>query len=140
MPMLIAARTLLVAVIGVVAVAWGTARRWDYSRITGRDIAAAEFAHIRERLPHGPALVDVKDDDSASVHQSDGDRTGEAQSFHALVYEMPSMKLLRVNVPFWAMRRLRSSGFTYLGQFYFLEDTDFDPIRVNLTMKDVERH
>ena len=53
---------------------------------------------------------------------------------------MPSRKLLHVDVPFRAVRWLRPSGFTWLGQFYFLEDTEFDPIRVGLSLNDVERH
>jgi hypothetical protein len=74
------------------------------------------------------------------VHRSAADHTGKIQSFHALIYEMPSRKLRRVNMPFWAVRHLRSSGFTYLGQFYFFGDTEFDPFRVELSLNDVDRH
>jgi hypothetical protein len=112
----------------------------DYAEVTTTEAAAAEFSRVREQLGKQDPLVEVKDDGATVIHRSPVAPTSDIQSFHTLVYEMPSRKLLRVNMPFWAMRHLRSSGFRYLGQFYFLEDTEFDPIRVELSLEDVERH
>jgi hypothetical protein len=126
--------------LGAFALAGTAACSRDDSEVTPPETAAAEFSRVREQLGPQNPLVEIKDDGSTVVHRSDASRATDIQSFHALVYEMPSRKLLRVNVPFWAMRHLRSSGFTYLGQFYFLEDTEFDPVRVGLTLSDVERH
>ena len=137
MPALV--RLCALATVGVLVVLGGMACSRDYSEVTTTEAAAAEFARVRAQLGNQASLVEISTDGSVVVHRSQPSHGGDIQSFHTLVYEMPSKRLLRVNIPFGAMRFLRRKGFTYLGQFYFLEDTEFDPIRVGLSLEDVER-
>ena len=130
----------LVVIVGALVLVGSTACSHDYAAVTPTQEATAEFARVRGQLAKQEPLVEMSDDGAAVVHPSAVDHSGEIHSFHALVYEMPSRQLLRVNFPFRVVRLLRSSGFTYLGQFYFLEDTEFDPVRVGLSLSDVERH
>jgi hypothetical protein len=148
--MVVSTRRFIVAIIPVAILASSAACSRDYSEVTTPATATAEFSRVRQQLGNSKPLVEIIKDNgdcwsqgnpcAAVVHRSAADQAGQIQSFHALVYEMPSRKLLRVNLPFRAVRLLRRSGFTYLGQFYFLEDTEFDPIHVGLSLDDVERH
>ena len=137
--MRILSRGYVLTLVGLIALG-SAACSYDYSEIATTEAAAAEFARVRAQLGNQVSLVDIRADGSVVVHRSQTGREEDLHGFHTLVYEMPSRRLLRVNMPFRALRFLRRSGFTYLGQFYFLEDTEFDPIRVGLSLEDLERH
>lgn len=56
------------------------------------------------------------------------------QSFHTLVFDpRGGERLVRIDVPYWFARR-----FAWLGQLTFLDDTEFDPDAISLTVNFIE--
>lgn len=49
---------------------------------------------------------------------------------------------MRIDVPYWYARRFagRDGHFDWLGELTFLDDTEFDPEPIRLTLDQIERH
>ena len=50
-------------------------------------------------------------------------------------------RLVRIDVPYWFARKFagRNGEFKWLGQLTFLDDTEFDPESIRLSVDEVER-
>jgi hypothetical protein len=131
-------------VIGI-AVAGGVAffiSRHHDSEIVSRATADAEFARLRHALGNQPPLVDVHDNGDPVMNRTFTAPAPEGaalRTLHTVVFESRSGKLVRIELPFRIVRLMHAKGFTYLGGFTFLEDTEFDSDRVLLTLDDLER-
>lgn len=99
--------------------------------------AERAFADERARLPRGAAIVTIHDGGEPSVHRGLS-RTGVARTLYCTVFDTRSQRLVRINLPLAVVRVMRPGGFTYLGEITFLEDTDFDADRVDLTLDDLD--
>ncbi len=113
------------------------------SQVVSTTAAADEFNRARAIFAGQQPLVEVRDGDDSIVHRTDAapkavDRPA-VQTLHTVIFEARSGRLVRINLPFQVARLMHSSGFTYLGEFAFLEDTEFDGDRVLLTLDDLER-
>jgi hypothetical protein len=105
------------------------------------DLADAEFAHLRARFVDEQPLVDM------SRREPSGTATRPAvatplRSFHTVIFDTRGgRRLVRIDVPYWFARRFagRDGEFTWLGQLTFLDDTEFDPESIRLSLDQLER-
>ena len=63
----------------------------------------------------------------------------QAASF-LLKHRMRQERLVRITVPYRFARLFGRRGFRWLGQLTFLDDTEFDPEPIQLSLAQVERH
>ena len=64
-------------------------------------------------------------------------------SFHTVIFDTRgSRRLVRITVPFWFGRLYarHGGGFRWLGELTFLDDTEFDPVSIDLSLTAIERH
>jgi len=105
------------------------------------ELADAEFASLRARFVDEQPLLDMSRRQAAGV----GARSAVATpltSFHTVIFDTRSShRLVRIDVPYWFARRFPGSDgqFTWLGQLTFLDDTEFDPEPIRLSLDEVER-
>jgi hypothetical protein len=105
------------------------------------ELADAEFASLRARFVDQQPLLDMSRRQAAGVWA----RPAVAlplTSFHTVIFDTRgSHRLVRIDVPYWFARRFagRDRRFTWLGQLTFLDDTEFDPEAIRLSLDEVER-
>ncbi|MBY0279138.1 hypothetical protein K2Z84_27710 [Candidatus Binatia bacterium] len=104
-------------------------------------LADSEFAALRARFADQQPLLDTdrRDVSAASGPQPRG---MGLRSFHTVVYDTRGgERLVEIAVPYWFARRFadRNGEFTWLGQLTFLDDTEFDPEAIRLSLAQLER-
>src|SRR5437660_936643 len=133
----IGAAIVLVAVIGILAI---FIYQHHHSRIVTADVASSAIDSERSRFSARPALVEVRDGADPVLHASAQPASNPPRTFHVLLFDTRSGRLVRIDLPMAFVRFRWSDGFTYLGQMTFLEDTEFDPDRVGLSIADLDRY
>lgn len=109
------------------------------SRILTAEAAAFVLDGERARFAAQSPLIEIHDG-GEPVHAVDrAPLAPAARTLHVTVFESRSGRLLHVILPLSVVRLVHSDGFTWLGQMTFLEDTEFDPDRVLLTLDDLSR-
>jgi len=105
--------------------------------------ADAEFTRRRQAFGGQAPLAEIRDGANPLVHRpaAAADATGDPATLvlHVVVFDARSGKIVRITLPWRAVRLMHPNGFTYLGELTFLEDTEFDGDRVLLTLDDLER-
>jgi hypothetical protein len=120
--------------------AWfvATHRHSDPISASGAD---AEFDRIRARFSHEQPFVDMAD--RQLVGGAPTSRVSQPpRTFHTVIFDRRGGdRLVRMTVPFWFARRYaRHDGeFHWLGEFSFLDDTEFDPEPIRVSLNDLER-
>jgi hypothetical protein len=104
--------------------------------------AAAEFRDLRARFAGQPPLLDPGGRQPPGAASA---RPGMAplHSFHTVIFDTRgSRRLVRITVPFWfgRMYARHGGGFRWLGELTFLDDTEFDPVPIDLPLAAIERH
>lgn len=139
-PLLIAGAVGAVASVVIGSAVWLVSRHRE-SRSASAAAAEAEFAQIRSRFSHQPALIDM-----AVRHPVDpaspAAAAGPLRTFHTVVFDTRGgNRLVRISVPYWFGRRYaRHEGqFKWLGELTFLDDTEFDPEVIHLSLAQLER-
>jgi hypothetical protein len=105
------------------------------------ELADAEFARLRARFIDQQPLLDMRRREAGDV----GTRptvTTPLRSFHTVIFDTRgAQRLIRIDVPYWFARRFagRNREFTWLGQLTFLDDTEFDPEAIRLSIDQLER-
>jgi len=105
------------------------------------ELADVEFARLRARFIDEQPLIDMSRREAAVV----APRTAGAaplRSFHTVILDTRgSQRLVRIDVPYWFARRFadRAGKFIWLGQLTFVDDTEFDPEAIRLTIDQLER-
>ena len=104
-------------------------------------VAGAEFSQLRARFADERPLLDMNRRDP---HAGQGmSRTARSlRSFHTIVFDTRGgRRLVRITVPFWFARRFADGNgeFRWLGQLTFLDDTEFDPEPIRLSLDQLER-
>jgi len=63
-------------------------------------------------------------------------QTGSPQhSFHTVIFDTRGcQRIVRITVPYRFGRLFRRGGFRWLGQLTFLDDTEFDPEPIQLSL------
>ena len=105
-----------------------------------RDRADVEFARLRTRFSNQEPLLDMSRRERSASTRASGP-TAPLRSFHTVIFDTRgSDRLIRIDVPYWFARRFAGGGeFTWLGQLTFLDDTEFDPEPIRLSLAQIER-
>ena len=65
------------------------------------------------------------------------------RAFHTVIFDCRGGdRLVEVSVPFWLGRTYarHDGSFAWLGELTFLDDTEFDPKPLRLSIDEIERH
>jgi hypothetical protein len=103
--------------------------------------AQAEFERLRARFTGQTPLVDMEVRATRSAPAGAG--TQPLRTFHTVIFDRRGGdRLVEIAVPFWFGRSYarHEGSFAWLGELSFLDDTEFDPEPVRLSIEDIERH
>ena len=103
--------------------------------------AETEFSQLRARFAHERPLLDM-DRRQASASLGNAPRATSLHSFHTVIFDTRGgQRIVRINVPYWFARRFagRDREFKWLGQLTFLDDTEFDPEAIRLSLDQLEQ-
>jgi hypothetical protein len=115
-------------------------RHRDAAPVTAAS-AQAEFERLRARFGGQTPLVDMQVRAARSTPAGGGAR--QVRTFHTVIFDRRGGdRLVEISVPFWFGRSYARHGgsFAWLGELSFLDDTEFDPEPVRLSIEDIERH
>ena len=102
--------------------------------------AEAEFEQLRARFPGQQPLIGIRRD---PLEGPAGSKSAPPlHSFHTVVLDTRGgPRIVRMTVPYWFGRLFadRSGQFRWLGKLTFLDDTEFDPEAIHLSLKQLER-
>ena len=112
------------------------------STIVSPETADAEFLKLRARFADQRPLLDMAERQAQSENRS-LNRTEALRSFHIVIFDRRGEeRLVHMTVPYWFVKLfpLSSGHFQWLGQLTFLDDTEFDPEAIRLTLSEIEQH
>ena len=104
-------------------------------------VAEAEFSDLRGRFSNQPPLLDMSLRE-ASAAPPVSNATARLRSFHTVIFDTRGgERIVRIAVPYWFARRFAAHDgeFKWLGQLTFLDDTEFDPEAIRLSLDRIER-
>jgi hypothetical protein len=102
--------------------------------------ADTTFAQIRARFSQQPPLMDMGQR-QPSTAVSAAARPQPLRTFHTVIFDTRGgERLIRISVPYWFARQYaRHNGeFRWLGEMTFLDDTEFDPESIRLSLQQIE--
>jgi hypothetical protein len=102
--------------------------------------ASIEFEQLRARFAHDEPLLDMRRRATAADVKTSR-VTVTLHAFHTVVFDTSGGdRVIRMTVPYWFGRRYaRHDGrLTWLGELTFLDDTEFDPERIRLSLDEIE--
>src|SRR5438477_7914560 len=142
-PWLIVASVALGAVLTMGGIGlWFLLRHRD-SNWASSQVAEAEFSQLRARFSDQQPLLDMNRREPVLVP---GPGTAHAVTslhwFHTIVFDTRGgQRIVRITVPYWFARLYagRNGEFRWLGQLTFLDDTEFDPEAIRLSIDQLER-
>ncbi len=104
-------------------------------------LAEIEFAQLRARFANQQPLLDMSRREAPAMPTvSQGG--APLRSFHTVIFDTRGgLRLVRITVPYWFARGFagRDRQFKWLGQLTFLDDTEFDPEAIRLSLEQLER-
>jgi len=103
--------------------------------------AETEFSELRGRFSNQQPLLDMSRREASAVPPSPGGRA-PLRSFHTIIFDRRGgERIFRIAVPYWFARQFagRDGRFEWLGQLTFLDDTEFDPEAIELSLDELER-
>ncbi len=104
-------------------------------------LAEVEFSRLRARFSNQQPLLDMSRRqalDAPAVSRP----AAPLRSFHTVIFDTRGrQRIVRITVPYWLARRFAGPDgeFTWLGQLTFLDDTEFDPEAIRLSLNQIER-
>ena len=132
---------LATAALAVIGVAFWFFESHREAVATSAQLAEIEFSELRGRFSNQPPLLDMSRREASSVPAvSNG--AAPLRSFHTVIFDTRGgERIVRMAVPYWFARRLagRDGEFKWLGQLTFLDDTEFDPEAIRLSLDQLER-
>jgi hypothetical protein len=105
-------------------------------------VAQATFAQLRSRFADQAPLVDMATR-TAVAQPVRPTGASPLRVFHTVIFDRRGGdRLIRIAVPYWFARGFaRHDGtFMWLGELTFLDDTEFDPEPILLSLTELERH
>jgi hypothetical protein len=130
------------AAVAVVALIVGAAFFFQHreSQKASAQTADAEFQRLRARFADQRPLLDMHE--RRSVGQVGGPQPGAPlHSFNTIIFDTRgSDRMVRIRVPYRFARLFGRRDFRWLGELTFLDDTEFDPEPIQLSLAQVERH
>ena len=107
----------------------------------GSGAAAAEFERLRGRFAGQRPLLDM---DQRVGREFDAlPHRAPLRAFHTVIFDRRGGdRLVKITVPYWFGRRFahHDRQFAWLGELSFLDDTEFDPEAVSLSLDEIEQH
>lgn len=102
--------------------------------------ALLQFSQLRAQFPDQPLLdMSLR---RASERPVASPANARLHSFHTVILDTRGeQRIVSITVPFWFARRCanRNGEFRWLGELTFLDDTEFDPEPINLSLDQIER-
>ena len=130
-----------VVVVGFVGVGLGFALSHRDSMAASPELAAAEFSQLRARFSSERPLLDMNRREASDT--TIGSRSmAPIHTFHTVIFDTRGhQRIVRMTVPYWFARRFagRAGEFRWLGELTFLDDTEFDPEAIRLSLDQLER-
>ena len=129
-------------VLSLVAAGAGFVVSHRTSAPASRQLAESEFAELRARFAGQRPFLDME---ARRVSKPSGEpRTATGlRSFHSVIFDTRGgQRVVRIAVPYWFARLYadRRGEFQWLGQLTFLDDTEFDPEAIRLSLDQLDRH
>jgi hypothetical protein len=131
----------------ITALAVGGAGLWFFlshrdSVPTSAELADVEFSQLRARFSNQQPLLDMNRREVSKAPPVVSPVVAPLRSFHTVVFDTrDGERIVRITVPYWFARRFagRDAEFRWLGQLTFLDDTEFDPEAIRLSLAQLER-
>ena len=103
-------------------------------------IADAEFQRLRAQFADQRPLLNMYE--PRCVSDVAGPQAGAPlRSFNTIIFDTRGGdRIVRIRVPYRFARLFGRGGFRWLGELTFLDDTEFDPEPIQLSLAQVERH
>jgi hypothetical protein len=108
---------------------------------TSVERADVEFAELRRRFSNQEPLLEMSRREVSGMPLISQGGT-PIRSFHTVIFDTRGgNRIVRITVPYWFARRFagRDREFSWLGQLTFLDDTEFDPEAIRLSLDQLER-
>jgi hypothetical protein len=107
---------------------------------TSARLAEAEFSELRARFANQQPLIDMSRREPLDGRAATP-AAARLRSFHTVVFDTRGGRIVRITVPYWFARRYanRDGEFKWLGELTFLDDTEFDPEPIRLSLDQLER-
>jgi hypothetical protein len=131
----------LVAVLATVGIGLWFFQSHRNSEPASTQLAEAEFSQLRARFANEQPLLDMNRREPHAGHGMSQTATS-LRLFHTVVFDTRGgRRLVHITVPYWFARRFADGGgeFRWLGQLTFLDDTEFDPEPIRLSLDQLER-
>lgn len=111
-----------------------------HSEHASAQTAEVEFQRLRARFAGQSPLLDMRER-LPFVNASAQPTGSPLHTFHAMIFDTRSgQRIVRIKVPYRFGRLLgRRGGFRWLGQLTFLDDTEFDPEPIQLSLDQIAR-
>jgi len=142
-------RTLVYAIAGAVLAAvvvvtgaaiWFVVGHRETASVSA-SVAEVEFAQIRSRFSHQQPLVDMSIRRPVTPSPA-ATAAKPLRTFHTVVFDTRgSARIVRISVPYWVARYYarHDGSFRWLGELTFLDDTEFDPEAISVSLDQLER-
>lgn len=132
----------VVVIVSLVAASVLFYLRHHDSRPASSETAAAEFRELQARFADQKPLLDMRER-RVPGHEVASGSPRPLHTFHTVVFDTRGeQRLVHITVPYWFARRFaRHAGeFQWLGELTFLDDTEFDPDAIRLSLDEIEAH
>jgi hypothetical protein len=129
----------IVSIVGAVASFYW---RCHDSRPASAATAEAKFLGLRARFADQQPLLDMGERRAHEGGKVAG-AIGPLRWFHTVIFDTRGgQRLVHITVPYWFARRSAGNAgqFRWLGELTFLDDTEFDPEAIQLSLEQIERH
>ena len=111
-----------------------------HSKHVSAQTAETEFQLLRGRFAGQKPLLDM-DERRPSIGTSAQATVAPLHAFHTMIFDTRGgERLVQVTVPYRFGRLFGRGGFRWLGELTFLDDTEFDPEPIHLSLDQVARH
>jgi hypothetical protein len=115
-------------------------RAHHHSKYVSAQTAEAEFQVLRDRFSGQTPLLDMKER-RPSIDRSSQARAAPIHAYHAMIFDRRGgQRLIQITVPYSFGRFFGRGGFRWLGQLTFLDDTEFDPEPIQLSLDQIARN
>ena len=111
------------------------------SRAASTQDAAAEFQRVRARFAGQSPVLDMRE--RRPLQDVTAPRPSVAlHTFHTMIFDTRGgQRIVRINMPYSFGRFFGWGGnFQWLGQLTFLDDTEFDPEPIQLSLDQIAQH